>query len=363
MILTPNMYVPVLKWRTGEYQAIFRLSDHAKNRIAPLFVIPPIEFDFETWSSKHTVQEHIAPFAKRYNAKWKTRHAWVDVDSTLQAATMDSGTDVITHVFDELRKHGSNAIPVASLDHSAAVAAVVASVIAQDKKGAGLRVRLEHVMRPDFSARAVILLTHLKLDVAETDLIVDLGNPSYEPYAAFAGALTAALGAITNLVGYRSFIITGTAFPSSLASITPPGGNIARHDWNFYQTLLKAMPPSMRRPNFGDYTVVHPAFVAIDMRKIKAAGKVVYTDKGQWSVQKGKAFRDNPAQMHGLCDKIVKSGSFRGGSFSDGDNYIEQCALQASGYGPSSQTRWKEVAISHHTMHVLEDLAKLGGSP
>jgi hypothetical protein len=84
------MYVPALKWRTGEYQAIFRLSDAAKNRIAPLFMIPPIEFDFETWSPKHTVQEHVSPFAKRYNAKWKTRHAWVDVDSTLQAAKMDN---------------------------------------------------------------------------------------------------------------------------------------------------------------------------------------------------------------------------------------------------------------------------------
>jgi hypothetical protein len=96
---------------------------------------------------------------------------------------------------------------------------------------------------------------------------------------------------------------------------------------------------------------------------IKPAGKVIYTDKNIWAVRKGGAFRDNPAQMHGHCDSLVKSGSFRGGAFSNGDNYIENCAVKAAGYGPSSQTRWKEVAISHHTMHVLDDLSKMGGLP
>jgi hypothetical protein len=107
--------------------------------------------------------------------------------------------------------------------------------------------------------------------------------------------------------------------------------------------------------------MVHPGFVAIDMRLVKPAGKLVYATHKQWAVWKGGAFRDNPAQMHGHCAQLLKSGKFRGAAFSDGDKYIEQCASGA--VGPSNQTRWKEIGISHHTMQVLDDLAKLGVLP
>ena len=40
-------YVPVLKWRQGEYQTLHRLSDSIKDSITPLVNIPPIEWDFE----------------------------------------------------------------------------------------------------------------------------------------------------------------------------------------------------------------------------------------------------------------------------------------------------------------------------
>jgi hypothetical protein len=222
---------------------------------------------------------------------------------------------------------------------------------------------LEDIMRSDFSSRTDTLLKHLGVSPKDTDLIVDLYTPAYEPYNAFATALVAALQNIDHLDSYRSFVVIGTAFPDSMAEVSPPGGDIKRHDWKFYEELLKTLPKDMRRPNFGDYTTVHPTFVAIDMRKIKPAGKIIYTNKDHWHIRKGGAFRDNPDQMHGHCEHIVKYVNFRGAAFSDGDNYIEHCAKKAAGYGPSSQTRWKEVAISHHTMHVLEDLAKLDGQP
>jgi T4 beta protein len=107
---------------------------------------------------------------------------------------------------------------------------------------------------------------------------------------------------------------------------------------------------------------VHPTFIAnMDMRTIKPAGKLIYTAKGDWMVRKGGAFRSNPAQMHGHCDHVVKSGEFKGAAFSAGDNYIEKCAAKKESC--STLTRWKEIGINHHIMHVLEDVAKLGGSP
>lgn len=52
MSTVPELYVPALKWRQGEYQALLRLKDKAKTRIKPFIMIPALEFDFEDNSPK-----------------------------------------------------------------------------------------------------------------------------------------------------------------------------------------------------------------------------------------------------------------------------------------------------------------------
>jgi Beta protein len=96
-------FIHPLRWRCGEYQALFRLTDSAKDRVVPFVVIPEIEFDFEEWRPKKTVQQHVAPFAKRYHQKWGNRPAWVDVHPKIISLPMDNGKPPTAHVFDELR--------------------------------------------------------------------------------------------------------------------------------------------------------------------------------------------------------------------------------------------------------------------
>ena len=79
MKIGPATYVPSLRWRMGEYQALSRLSGEAKARVVPFVVVPEIEFDFEEWAPKKTVQEHVEPFPKRFQQKWGNRPAWIDV--------------------------------------------------------------------------------------------------------------------------------------------------------------------------------------------------------------------------------------------------------------------------------------------
>src|SRR3979411_1451196 len=113
MTLIDDMYVPGIKWRQGEYQALLRLTDPAKGRIVPLITVPDVEYDFDDGTPKHTVQEHLEKFPHRYKQKWKTRPAWIDVDVKLHTGAMLSGVSVYAFVFDELRKFGAKAVPVA----------------------------------------------------------------------------------------------------------------------------------------------------------------------------------------------------------------------------------------------------------
>jgi hypothetical protein len=362
MKVKSTTYVPVLKWRTGEYQALFRLADEAKDSIIPLMIIPEIEFDFEEWAPKKTVPEHITPFGKRYKGKWNTRPAWLDLDPSLHGEKMDSGLSVVTHVFSELRQFNAKAVPVLSIEQKSGHVAEIAAIVKKDKLGAAVRARLAHVRTPDFNTKLSQLLADAGVTPEQTDFFVDLNSPAYEPYDVFGKALIIALGKITSLPAFRSFVIIGTAFPESMKDVSPPGANLLRHDWMFFKKLVSLLPARMRKPAYGDYTTVNPAFAAaIDMRKISPAGKLVYTAKDKWRILKGKAFRADRKQMHEHCDKLIKSPEYRGATYSVGDDFIQKCAIKKA--GPSTLTKWKEVGINHHIMHVLEDISSFGGKP
>jgi len=357
MNIAPDIYVPSLRWRLGEYQALSRLTGDAKSRVVPFIVVPEIEFDFEEWQPKKTIQKHVEPFPRRFKQKWDMRPAWIDVHPKIHADLMDDGKLPIAHVFDKLRVMGNNAVPVTSLDGASAMNAAVAAIVKQDGRGVGIRARIEHVMKPGCKAAIQSLMNAVGVDPPQADLVVDLGAPNYEPYDDFAGALIGAMDALGDLSAFRSYVLIGSAYPQSV-SLEKPGGDLPRHDWLFYKVFIGKLSDTARVPNYGDYTIVNPEFTPRDMRRIKSGGKVVYTAKDNWYVRKGGAFRDNPAQMHDHCKYIVDSGKFRGADFSEGDAYIEKCANKQA--KPSNQPFWKQVAISHHIMHVLEDLAKLG---
>ena len=361
MILSKDMYVPALRWRMAEYQALMRLTANAKERVVPCITIPELEFDFDSWQPKKTIHEHVYPFVARYEKKWGNRPAWIGVHPSIVDGKMNDGRDIITYVFDGLRKFGAKAVPLIQLDAKPYFQNSVTAVIKHDRQGVAIAVRLEDLMKKDAFARVVAMFRSLEVSEDEVDLIIDLGEPNFEPYDTFSIALIAALRRLGDLNRFRSFVLVATAIPESFKSVAKGQDELPRHDWLFFCTFLSKLPSGMRRPNYGDYTIVHPNFTPQDMRKIKAAGKLVYTTGKSWWVRKGGAFRGNEEQMHDHCAALVKSGVFRGGNYSYGDDYIDKCAIKKA--PPSSLTRWKDVAINHHIMHVLDDLSTSGAGP
>lgn len=359
MMLGPQSYVPCLHWRAAEYQALMRLSDVAKERVKPLIVVPKPEYDFEKKRMKKSVPEQVEPFAKQFKLKWGDRPAWIDTHPEIAAVMLPDGKLPLGCVFDALAALGSAAVPVLRLSAPDEIKSAVAAMISRDSRGLGLRLRLEDMMRPGCDGLIAALLRSIDGHPEITDLIIDLGTPSYEPYDDFCDAFILAQENIGSVAAYRSFVIIGTAFPSSV-KLEKPGGELARHDWGFYKALRGKLPAGARLPVFGDYTIVPPNFSAdFDFRKVNPPGKLVYTANGVWIVRKGGGFRTDREQMHGHCDFIVKSPAYRGKDFSDADAYIDDCAKRL--VKPTSPTRWKEIGINHHITHVLGELASLGG--
>lgn len=362
MFLSDDTYVPAVRWRQGEYQALLRLSSSVKERIVPLITIPAVEFDFELWQPKKTVHEHVHPFLARYQAKWGKRLAWIGLDSTIAAARMNDGRHVFDYVFDGLRPGASLAIPALPLASDATTVTSVARAASQDGRGAALIMRIEDLMTGNPLRAYTNFAATLGIELDELDIIIDLRSPNFEPYGVFANALIAALRRLGDLSKVRTLVLLATAIPDSFAGLAQGTDEIPRHDWLFFKAFLSALPSGMRRPLYGDHTIVHPDFKAVDMRKVKAAGKIIYTTPETWATRKGGAFISNPAQMHDHCARVVvePAFAFRGPGYSYGDRYIADCAIRAE--QPSNLSRWKDVAINHHITTVADDLATLLGT-
>jgi hypothetical protein len=360
ILLSKEAYVPLLRWRQAEYQALNRLSDETKDRIVPFIMIPPVEYDFEKMTDKKTIPEHIEPFADKYRLKWGDRPAWIGVDKEIVTELMPDGQDVLTHVFTELRKIEANAVPAIHLSSEQRVVEAAAQIAAGDKRGAGVSIQLEDLMGPRPASELASTISQLGLSAAEVDLIVDLRAPNFQPLETFSRILSSALGRCGDLSEFRNLVIASCAFPMSLKHVERGGVQIPRHDWQLYNVLLERMSDSELQLNYGDYTVVHPDFVLVDMRAIKPAGKIIYTIADSWLIHKGGAFAKNRLQMHEHSLAITSSPEFYGGDYSFGDDFIRRCALQEE--GPSTLAMWKQVAINHHITVTAQQLANLYGT-
>ena len=363
MILNKDMYVPVLGWRVAEYQALWYLCSLIKDKTVPLIYIPEIGFDFNKGKDKKTVNNHVRPFVKQYNTKWGARPAWIALHKKISLGRMDNGSHVFDYIFDGLRSYRAHAVPAVSLMSDSDTVAAAARAILRDGYGAAIRVRIENLMTEEPEKEIIKLAHKLALPLEETDLIIDLGAPNFEPYQIFINGLIAALGRFGDLSSFRNFVITSTAIPKTSREIAKGIDKFLRHDWLFYKALLDALPDGMRYPFYGDYTVVHPEFTFMDMRMIKPAGKIVYTTADTWTTCKGGAFLKNRAQMHDHCKTIVSNREFqfRGAGFSFGDDYIARCAERLK--GPSSPAHWKKITINHHITTVVDALAKMYARP
>ena len=360
MILRDDSYVPALRWRQAEYQALFGLESNVKDRVVPLITIPEIEYDFERQKPKSTVQDFVQPFVGRYLEKWGFRPAWIALADEIGRGRMDGGVHVFDYVFDGLRRYRTRAVPAVGIHVNASTLAAAERAIRHGADGAGVIVGLEDLPEPTVHASVVAVCDALGAPASAIDLVIDMGAPpNYEPYDEFAGALVHWMSGLGSLDSFRSLVLVGTAIPRSFKTIAKGNDEVPRHDWLFYRALLDGLPEGMRRPTYGDYTIVHPDFEARDPRKMNPVAKLVYAREDSWATRKGDPFRGNGRQMRGHCNCVLRDPHFeyRGGLYSDGDRYIMGCAAGIE--STSTLGRWKCVGISHHVTTVVEGLAKL----
>ncbi|MEZ5680938.1 MAG: beta family protein [Erythrobacter sp.] len=361
MPISHTDYVPIIKWRQGEYQALWRLTDATKDRTVPLIEITPPDFDFETWTPSKTIDEHLAPFATRLHKKWGARLALLDCGLLDPAATMHGGKHPMLYLCEQAFAQNAVIVPVVKLTSDGAYRAAVATAQAMMQTGVALRCSLEEGMdTATFDAGIGVLLHQLDVALEDCDIVLDLEAPTWEPQSVLVGIVSAALKGSSAMAGARSITVAGTSFPASMADVTGPLQFWPRREWSFYQAVLASLGENDRIPGFGDYAIAGHGFAQGDMRLLKPAATIRYTCDDGWIIAKGSNVRDNGFGQYRHCSgNVTSSPRYLGATYSPGSRYIDACRSGNASTGNLSTWRW--VGSNHHITKVVNDLATLFG--
>ncbi len=351
-MLKTTQYVPVLKWRQGEYQALFRLDAAVKDRIVPLIEVTPPEWDFELAKQAKSIDEHLVKFAPRLKQKWGERLAYLYAGHIPDGQTMADGSHPVTYLLDSARAEGGRLIPVTTLTRPATFQNAVKNAIAVDGRGFALRCGLEELTDPDFSNNLATLCAILGTSLSNVDVILDLGAPAFQ--SGFAHMISAVINYTPALSAVRNLVVVATAFPEQFKAVPTLLVTFPRREWDLYKEIIGLAPA--RIPVFGDYAIAVPELVSGDMRLLKPSATVRYATNGAWIIAKGTNVRDNGfGQFQNCCAAIRKDAAYLGPSYSPGSQYIADCSVGTVSTG--NLTTWRWVGTNHHITKIVDDLA------
>jgi hypothetical protein len=352
-------YVPVLKGRAAEYDALSILSDGEKDALTPLIELMPIPWDFANDHAMINGNEHVDSATRNLARSWGPgRRVLVDLPAWLgpEARTIE-GDHPMVLMLRLATETGLSVVPVLGLDRDTEYIEAVRD--GHTGHGACLRLTSADLVRADIDGLLAQLLGTLGLAPGGADLIVDLKELNPE---AVDFNIIGAMGVVTavpDVEAWRSLTLLGSGFPQNLADMQPASeSRFPRAEWAVCSSLRGR---NLRRtPTYGDYSIDHPnPPVAIDPRLLRVSAQLRYTDETDWLVFKERNIRDfGNEQFIDICRRLVTRPEFRGADFSWGDNYI---AVRAAGTDtrPGNPRTWRKVGTSHHIATVIDQLANL----
>lgn len=355
-MINHSTYVPILKWKQGEYQALSELTAEVKKNIVPLFEIPPIGYDYESQKLSKTINEHIEHLGSRLKKKWGNSSCFVDVFPLIQQNS--NFIENVQGIFELYRTEGCDVIPVVPFEASDALLEELKKVIHIDKRGFCLRLRsslITKTINEDISN----FLNKIGIQKSGVDLLIDYEDlPFSGQFEQYFDFLILNLKTLKEINLWRSFIVAGGSFPRSADH-----NNAKRLEWIFYKRCYLDFVDSYRLPAFADYNINAKEFIELDMRKVKPAAKLKYTLDENWYIDKGTAIRGENSRGFGqfkdMCQKLIETPYYRGENFSSGDKYIHDCSNGTVKTGNLST--WVKVSVNQHLTKVVADLSNLYG--
>lgn len=324
-------YVPILKFKAGEQQAIKNLDTATSNEICPLFEI-------------HKPKEGVN-LSEQVSACWDDRpfFFYPMPDWYEECEDISEWVNKPAGDFCSLCKN-RNATPV--LDLSMLDAISDWSFLPQ--QGLAIRVRnnefaeVENMLDPVFSSSP--------LKRATTDLILDLQYAYQNDLFAKESVLKGTLPYIDGISEYRSIIISSCSFPEELPQME------VNRIYSFPRTESQIHAKALELAKRFHFTYVYSDYGPASLQEIQfVVGmtpnfKIKYSTYDKYVYIKGIPLKRGGLDVErigNLCSTLVDSGDFCGEMFSWADSCIYQLAKGAAKNG-GNLTTWVSYSMNHH---------------
>lgn len=349
-------YVPILKGKMGEFEALRTLTPAAKTRLTPVIDVPPPAWDYEKNVQKGTLANHLQKIVLKYLARsWEhTRPLFLDLSYCAGENRTVDGVHPVTYALTLAEEKKLLVIPTTALDADGAYRRALTDAL--PRNGLGLCVRINRNDANDLAGLPSVLMDFLRsvrAEVRATDLILDLRACHPDEVSDCIDDAKLMIEALPRRREWRTLTLAGSGFPPSLPNPPDSEAMLPRTEFLIWKGLLAGRRDLERVPAFGDYGIEDPAHKEIDPRTMRMSANLRYTIEEHWIVMKGSWVRKaTGVKFPDLCKRLVRRRDYRKPSFSWGDNYISMCSRGT--VGPGNATKWRQVGTNHHITLVAE---------
>lgn len=345
-------YVPILKGRQGELDALREVGMTTRQAMLPLLEVAPKDENEDPATVLRICEQTVQKLAVRYPQPIQLDGGYFDLD-----AVVDGGRGVVAVLADLARAAGLPAQPVLRLSDPSRAVREARDAHLRDGRGITFRLTGEDLDEDpeDLDDLFDTLLTQAGVHRSVVDLLLDVGAVDGD-VAVLGGArmVTSLIRDLPSIADWRSVTVASGAFPVDLSQFTANVvGERLRFDAQLYDRVVGRRLP--RRPDYGDYAVAHPV-LAIG-NGFSPPPQLRYTAAAHWLVLKGR--KTDPAgnaQFRRICGIIAAHPEFAGTPTGNADRRI--AALSPEGVG--NGTTWRMLGTTHHLDYVALRLTTLG---
>lgn len=348
-------YVPVLRWKQAEWEALGGLRPEHRKHITPLIELTPKKF---TPKKRKNIDKVIDETAINVCKNWGRTPIFFDLGlftPRIYSTTPEYILRKLSIQMSVLRLH---LIPVTGLNRQDSYQAVVTSVTKTDNHGVCIRVKKNEIQKPTLAKDLQHLLYLLEVTPHQTDLVFD-----YEIIDNSCPTFTQLCARLPNVIHWRTFSVISGAFPKDLTGFKPGQHMHPRLDWQTWFSQITSGQHISRLPSYGDYTIQHPIF-SEPPKGSHFSASIRYTTNTDWVIMRGEdVFKDGgigfaqwPANAQLLCEQ----NEFCGSDFSEGDKYIYEMGQQLEKNG--IPRTWFRAGINHHLTFVVQQISDLFGT-
>lgn len=349
--MNTKIYMPILKGKKGEFDALKMLDESTQSVILPVIEVPAIPWDFVNEKENSSIEKQINSTVKSIKNVWNIDNEILIETKNLNEA-YDADRKTINVLTQLLIDEGYKPIPVISIYASDEL---LSSLVYQDF--ICLRIAFDDQEFLDINDEIQKIKKALNSDLSDIILLLDMGYLSPDNVLMNNMSCKAFINSINDLGLFKDFYFSATSFPINLSgcksnSIT----EIERVEVSLRNFFQGASAKLSIKPKFADYGISNPGFEEMDPRLMTIGASIRYTSDKSWIIFKGASIKKHGSdQYYSLCIQIVDSNSYSGEDFSWGDKQITDKSMRMG--GPGNSTVWRQIATNHHIEFVVNQLS------